>query len=333
MFQFDKTLGHSAKPNSTGAHVYNLNPSATGGFSVYTDSLGYRTTPLKKKLSGYKEVDLFLGCSWTWGDYVVAEKTYSFLTADSIHHNFINAGAPAYGLAQMYQLGEKLISENNFHYIFIQYSPWLSDRAMHINGPTYHGYRPFPYFYKTGTTFKLQEPLYSTSIYKLNGSEFRENERSYLEKLLFFFKVGISLEFIDYYKYIFSSALVKIGVYPEPTTDTSGLEDFVYNQLIELGVKKNAQPVVVKMGFNLEDYNNPAFLTKLDHLKKNAWVVEVDSLLYKNINYNKSNYEKAYAIWHVNGKDSLLIDGHLNETAQKIISSRILETIKINSTN
>lgn len=327
IFQFDDKLAHKAIPFAEGAHTYHLSDSINGAVRIIIDSLGYRTTPEKKELEKDTFIDLYLGCSFTWGDYCLAENTYSYLVSKELHHNYLNAGCSAYGLAQMLQLAEELIPKYHFKYVFIQYSPWLANRAMSLYGPTFFGYRPFPYFYQENDKLKLQYPLFKSDMYDLPSESFKNETITLTDKLKFYLKIGIPVEIIDYAKKEYYSSLVKLEIYPKPTKDKSEVEKYVYNRIFDICEQYKCQPVIVKLGYGYTSALDSSLFK--NHL--GVVFVDTDMNLWKTADFNSKEFSKKYNHWYYTEQDTIFIDEHPNNFAHKIIAESILNDLHKNN--
>jgi hypothetical protein len=319
IWKFDPQLSHRAIPNARGAYLYYLGDSISGSVPVYTDSLGFRNVaPQNRILSD--TVNLFLGCSFTFGDYMEAESTFPYLISKSLNHAYINAGGSGYGFAQMYQLAHELIPENKFKYVFIQASPWLSYRAMGINGQTFYGYKPYPYFSEDQDSFILQPLAYSS--YQDSKRNWRNTPYSYTERIRAIMSDGIRLQGSDYYKSHFASLKAALGIIPRPTKNRKGLELYFYRKIIDLCKNHGATPVIYK--FMYQEEQGDALIDYCSHFSQ---VVNVDLRLSKV--KNDTPFDVIYGIYHKfpNG-DSIFIDGHPNKMAHKIIADEIINVLK-----
>jgi len=149
LWKFDPLLAHKATPNTTGTYNYYIGDSITGSVPVIFDGNGLRTVPPEFKLISDTS-DLYLGCSFTFGDYILAENGYAYKTSKLLNHEYVNAAVSAYGLGQMKLQLDSILTKRKFKYVFLQLSPWLVERATNINGPTSYGYRPIPYYSDEG---------------------------------------------------------------------------------------------------------------------------------------------------------------------------------------
>ncbi len=321
LWRFDKLLGHRAVPNSKGAYLYYIGDTIKGEVPVLFDSLGYRTVNHSLKIIS-DNTDLYLGCSFTFGDYVEAQNTYPFLTSKMLSHNYLNAGASAYGIAQMYQIAKMLIPKNKFTYVFIQLSPWLSERGMQLNGPTYYGYRPCPYFSQNKNTFYWNPPAYETIYFEASKNNWRETKSSYFEKIKFLFTDGYKTELIDYYSCQLAKLKVKIGLIPKPTKNKKSLELYFYDELIEMCHKHSVIPVVLKLRYENNECNE-----LVNHLSKKSVVIDLDYSLDSLANKTGIPFQNLFGIYHVQRNDSIWYDGHPNKLAHKLYSEKIYKLL------
>jgi hypothetical protein len=321
LWQFDDKLGHRAIANSKGSYDFYVRDSKKVETPVFFDSLGYRTVPDPLKIDSDK-TDLYLGCSFTFGDYVNAEETYPYLTSKILNHGYINAGASAYGLAQMYQRAFELIPKKKFTYVFIQLSPWLADRAMEFNGPTFFGYRPFPYFSDFQGGFILNYPAYKTSMYEGIKHNWRGTGFSYLDKLHFSITDGFGIEILDYYSYVFATIKGKLGLIQQPTSNKKQLERYFYDQLIDLSKSNSAIPVILKLGYESRDSNE-----LISYLSGKAIVVDLDEDLNKLSKNRHDLFKKYFELYYPQGQDQIWFDGHPNPVAHRLFSNKIIESL------
>ena len=151
-------ITHSFLPNSKAYWVKTINGVEVKRTFVETDSLGFRTSEKCKQPSNKY---LFLGCSFSFGAYADSDSTFSHLLSQEFDADYINAGVSAYGLAQMNILAEELIPKYKPDYVFVQYTPWLYDRAVSMYAPTYRNtIRPFPYVSRIDGAIQIIPPLF-----------------------------------------------------------------------------------------------------------------------------------------------------------------------------
>jgi hypothetical protein len=262
--------------------------------------------------------DLYLGCSWTFGDFVLAQESFPYLTSKRLGHDYVNAGASAYGLAQMLHLAKSIIPQKKFHYVFIQYSPWLVERAASFDNPYFYGYRPFPYFTESADTFKLVENQYSSRMYFQESVSIRETPMSYMEKAIFSFTQGYKIELIDYFSFITFKLKAALGLTPRPTDNWEGLENYVYSKIIELCNRNGAKPVVL----GLQQY--PWAAERAKELSNHAVSINLDYHINSLCLKKKLEFANLFNIYHVNGRDTIYFDAHPNPWAHQIFSDQII---------
>jgi hypothetical protein len=320
IWQFNDSLSYIGIPNSTGTYNYYIGDSIEGSVPLIFDSLGFRTVPDSLRIRT-GETDLYLGCSFTFGDYVEAQKTYSFLTSALMEHNCINGAILGYGAGQMVQIAEKLIPKRPFKHVFIQMSSWIVPRAMELNGPTRFGYRPFPYYSGSGDSFSLNLPAYKTKMYSFRN--WRKTERTYLEKVKFSFSDGYNIEVHDYLAYRFAQVKMSLGILPEPTRDKTALEKYFYDHMIDLCVQNSVTPVILKLRYPDNECKD-----LVTHLRTRVKIIDLDSALQAVIDQTGYTYKQLFRIRHYHGNDSIIFDQHPNKFAHAIFSNTIFNELK-----
>ena len=320
IWQFDKKLSYKGIPNSHGIYNYYIGDSIEGGVPLYFDSLGFRTVPDSIRLVS-DTTDLFLGCSFTFGDYVEAQNTYAYLTAKQLGHQYINGAILGYGAGQMIQIADSLLRYKSFKNVFIQLSDWIVPRAMSLNGPTRFGYRPFPYFAGEGERFNLVLPAYTTRMYSIKN--WRKSTRSYFEKLHFCLTDGTKIEFHDYFAYQFARLKKCLRIIPDPVKDKTRLEYYFYHYMIDLCNKYSARPVILKLRYPDADCRVLVY-----QLRQKATVIDLDSALQSIILKTGLNYSQLYRIRHYCGNDSIPFDRQPNKFAHAIFANTIYHALK-----
>jgi hypothetical protein len=320
VFQFDDSLSYKGRPFAKGTYNYYIGDTIDGSVPVLFDSLGFRTAPDSLQIKS-DTTDLYLGCSFTFGDFVEAQKTYSYLTSEKLGHNYINAAISGFGSGQMIQIAETLLPKRKFHYVFIQLSSWIVPRAMEINGPTRFGYRPFPYFSDNNDTFTLNPPSYSTLMY--SGKNWRKTERSYFEKIKFLFSDGYKIEIHDYCAFKFTSLKVILGFQPNPTMNRSKLESYFYNRMADICLKNSATPIFLKI-----NYPDSECKQLVRQLRQRAPVIDIDSALEVVVLRTGMKYGKLYRIHHSTPRKAIQFDAHPNIFAHSIYTEAIVNQLK-----
>ncbi len=320
LWRYDDRLGHAGIANAHGFYEYFVGDSVYGKVPVIFSNKGFRTT-FDIKMTQNDTSILFLGCSWTFGDFIRSEDSFTHLTAQELGYNSLNAGGSAYGLAQMKLLIDDLQPQGHFKYTFIQVSPWLSTRAMGLKGPAYHGYRAVPYFSDDGKGFSLNYPSFNTTLYE--SKNWKTSDISYFEKNIFLLTEGFSNEVIDFYAYHWVKAKSFFGLIPEPTKRRKLLECFFYNYAIKQCRSNNSIPVLLKMR-----YPEKHFEELREHLDSTVQIIDLDHPLNKVSNKVDWYNSPLFSIYHRSNDDSVLIDRHPNPLANQMFTEQIVRTLK-----
>ncbi len=316
----DTKLSYRGIPNKIGTQDFFIGDSIHGGIQTIFDSIGFRTVNKENRLN-YDTLNLFLGCSFTFGSYIKAEETFSFKLSKKLKNNYINAGGSGYGMGQMLILLDSLVNNYKFKYVFIQLSPWLTDRAMQINAPFYYFYRPIPYFSDNKDSFKLNFPAYNnTSItfkYKWN-----ETKPDYIEKSLFTVSDGFKIEVIDYFRQKAAKLKMVFGILPKPTNNRKELEKYLYEYAINKCKQNGVIPVILKLA-----YPDSTATEILDYLKPKCLVIDLDQELNNEVIRCGESYYKLFSIAYVQNGQKIFFDSHPNALANEIIANKILKTL------
>lgn len=154
-------LGYCYKPNSRG---YFLNPNDGVSITVFIDKNGRRNS-INNEEENYCSDFMFFGCSYTFGEFINYDSTYSKLISKNFNANCLNFGISGQGLAQMLILlkkHEKSIDSTDV--IFIQNSKWLVQRSILTKSRSYPFPMYVPYFgYKNGQII-LEKPLFKNNL-------------------------------------------------------------------------------------------------------------------------------------------------------------------------
>ncbi len=328
VFEAHPELGHHGIPNGSGSHNYVIGTTQKQ-IPILLDSLGFRTVGPQLRLKSDTTL-LFLGCSFTWGDFCPAEKTYSYHVAKELGGQYLNAGTSAYGLAQMLILARKAIPKSKPKIVFLQHSPWLADRARFTFYPTAYGVMPFPFIHRKDDGHDVHPPLFMSSLYKPESIYFKQTARSFFDKCVFVWKVGLPVVVLDFFKHKWSILQINLGLKPRAESDNQAIERYVYNEIAKICQSNQSQLVVVNLGgFG---YDETRFTNHYDrtHFNKttnaqNITFVDVDSALRTAIKTPKE-YDK-YLLWDKNGRDSILFDIHPNANTHRLIADQILQKL------
>lgn len=335
VFMADDTLAHRGIPNGSGVSVYPLENRQIS-VPIQLDNEGFRIS-LKSKNIDSDTLMMFLGCSFTWGDYSLAEENYPSQTVDLLKYKSLNCGTNAYGLAQMLILAERKILQHHPKIVSVQYSPWLADRARFMFFPSAYGVMPFPFVTKDAESkFYIHQPFFCSSLYNPDYKYYKTSPKSFADKFSFFFKVGIPVAIIDSWKQRIAQWKMVLGILPTAEPDNQKIEKYVYERIYELCKQNGAKLVVLNLGGfgysneqRLSNHYDRKYFQKTmnSEMVKNVTFIDADSVFRAEIKPNE-NYSK-YVHWgKVNKTDSLIYDNHPNPLAHKIITNTLAEGIK-----
>ncbi len=319
----DAELGFSPVPNSYGAHLFPVGPD----IPMRYDEDGFRVTMEDgRALKRPRPLILALGCSFTYGDATYAKDTYPYLVGRSLKGTSKNAGVCSYGLSQMLLLAKKLIPVHRPDFLLVQYSPWLVGRAQTPFAPSYYGKIPTPFFYDKDNSFALNSPVFLTKVAGVPVERYRDTPSDMLDVLSFFWDVGLPLFFHDDTNMLMYIINRSIGVVPAPTRAQDKLIEYVYGQIDNIAKEYGAKLVIVVLGGNADLVEVSKQLFPSDVVWVNAQQALLRHLSSDNMTVNNENYKQAYAHWR--GSPSIVVDGHPNELAHKIIADAIVSEIR-----
>ena len=316
----DAEFGLKPKPGVYAAHIFPVGADIpmhfdNWGFRVPVDTAG-RALPLKRPLL------LFLGCSFTYGDACRAEDAFPFLTAQALGGTELNRGVCSWGLAQMMLDGERLLAEFQPDWLVVQYSPWLVERALGGMAPLYYGHCPVPYFIQRDGTLNLQPPPFGWKAGTLPVNDY-DGAAGHGRFLSFLSRIGLPLYLYDDFNMSRLFAARMLGILPPCTLDRRAVVRTVYNQLAEAAHKHGSRMVALRLtgGFKNPGDDEWAEILKIpDIITVDAEAALLDSLPATGLDYNH-----AYKHWR--GEPPVMVDGHPNPPAHRIIAGAIVRVM------
>lgn len=324
LYQNHPLLGMSAIPNQQTIFFSNC-----GKLPICTNDLGLRI-PCSAEHKITKDIDiLFLGCSFTLGNGVIAENTYPFRIASLANKNVLNAGENGYGLARMYLSAQSLITESKPKFLVVQYSSWLTKRAKNAAIPFFQGYISFPYVGTVDNNLVIQTPLFRSNLLGSNLNDFRFTKIGIKDFFNFFFEHGIPIVIVDQLKYWKAKVKLLMGLYPKPIQDEKKIERFILSKIHQLSKNNNAQLILVNIGSwkNYTTYSRKTLINLLPKEISNDLIfVNADSILHEQL-FFEEEYNDKYLIWKQVGEDSIICNSHPNSLAHKIIAESVMKQI------
>lgn len=329
VFMADDSLGHRGVPNGNGKSVYFLY-GIPQSVPLTLNSEGFRALSHQESDS----LMLFLGCSFTWGDYCPVEKTYVNQVTNLLKINGLNYGVNAYGLAQMLLLAERMIPKHRPHYVVVQYSPWLTDRARFMFYPSAYGSMPYPFVAQNEQNkLYIHQPYFLSSLYNVDYQYFKKTPESFFDKMTFYGKVGFPVVVVDGLKKYFTILGIKFGFLPVAEHENQKIEQYVYERIYQLCEQYHAQMLVLNLGGfgysndeRIKNHYDRARFLKTMYLKmtQHCIFVDADSVLRAGIGPHQ-DYSK-YLLWgKISAKDSVIYDYHPNALAHRIIAESLVK--------
>lgn len=327
--QKDTVYGYDHINNSRMIHV--LYPGDT--VPNFTDRDGFRvpaSDTSKFNISGNVDV-LFLGCSFTFGTFCLADSIFSNLASKELGLSYINAGVSGWGLAEMYLKAKELIPKYKPKYVVFQYSKWLPERAagMYRTSAGFEMAKPYFEVLPSGG-FDIRKTAYASDLYNLK--RYPNLNKSIGSAIAFIFGSGVMREiFVREDVKKFSIWLErKLGRSNPVTATDEQMEDLsmqVYKELMAYARENHAEPFILSIQNQHREIDDfyPKFMTPADSL------IFIDGMKYhrKYLDSNTSASIKwDFIHWrNVNG-DSVRMDLHPNHFSHWMISRAIVDKLK-----
>ena len=332
--EYDSELGYVPIPGAQAEFYYDNGAY----FPAKYDNNGFRITVAQNPDMKYsRPLYLFLGCSFTFGHGVKAEQAFPYLVGKVSNGGYaINAGVNGYSLAHMLILAEKLIPKYRPDQVFVQYSPWLSKRALQKYGRSLSVLSkvPLPYFSESKGSITVSPPAFSVRSAESVFSKYKFTKKSTLDYISFLFEVAFPMQMELDFKVIVANIKWWTGLMPEPMKNRWNVESYAYAKIYELCRRYDCELNIVSIGYhnknNSERYwstFNVKDITKLPvyslfYGKSNVRFIDTDIRLWSwPLDY--------YRIWsHDKGNVLTLIDLHPNPIAHQSFARSIVDEMK-----
>lgn len=273
---------------------------------------------------GSSEVDehtrptiLFLGCSFTHGYGVLAEKTFAWLAADAVGAKALNAAGSGWGVSQMVLRARDEIPRLRPDIVVVQYSNWLPERSTRLYGPTHWALSPTPYFYQSNENVEIHPPVFQSAMFHLNVSN---SEQQGL--LPFVWKIGLPLCVHDDFHAAETSVRRMAGLLPAAASPAAAVSSS-YSEIQTLCDDNDATMVVLGLSRKINDVAK----YPLDSVETPI-VDTLEALKRKLPRQTDEAWDAAYAIW--GGSPSRIVNRHPNERMHAEIADVL--TVALQST-
>ena len=264
---------------------------------------------------------LFLGCSFTHGYGVPAEKTFAYLSSRELGAEALNAGGSGWGLAHMVLRARQEIPRVKPAWVVVQYSSWLVDRSMNFYGPTGWGKSPAPYIYPDNQKLRIHDPVFRSGNFNLPISDYARKGR-----LAFIWHVGLPLFAYDDFHVLKTWLRCRLGLLPLPTQNRAAVIDFAYSEIFRLCQEQGANMLIVKIPNNYADHPCRDELPAVGCPSVDTYPALLDSLPVP----SNETWRKEYCFWR--GSPPALVDTHPNQKAHEVIAQTIISAIRASDT-
>ncbi|HAA19581.1 MAG TPA: hypothetical protein DCR93_04340 [Cytophagales bacterium] len=318
----DDQLGYAPNPGAQAFHTF---PDSTFLPMRWSEE-GFRI-PVEAALPGTEDdpLVLFLGCSFTYGDAVAAENTFSYLVADSLGYRYQNAGVCGWGLAQIYLRGKELIQQYQPDYVVLQYSPWLVERGVSNYAPSYSALIPSPYIYNVESGVQVAPPPFRALGYSLPVNDYKQTAEGFGDYLSFAYRVGWRLVLYEWVQKYRTSLRRKMGKLPPLNRNQNpATEQAVYQALVQEVKNVGGTPILLALSNESVSEASQQFAKQVNVAK----VADGDHALWSSLSDStKASYSDTYHHWRMLEGTRTRVDQHPNEHAHALIANTIIEQI------
>lgn len=328
IFQNDTTLGYGLIPNSKGSQYIPEREQ----LPLYVDSLGFRQQPDGARCDKAGSI-LFVGDSYTFGDGVVADSSFSYLTGQRACMHVYNAACGGYGLPQFLLQAERNMPRFKPRNTVFQYSPWSAPRSVLAYVNRMIEKTPTPYFIQTDTGIAgIARPYYQSEIFRITGAgvfdKYRRSERGYADFFGFYREYGLAVFLPQFKNELVLRIKRMLGKVPAKATDVNAIEAYYLKHIGELQQHYGSKTMLLLIGMSAEESDafkkrHATYLTAHPDLL----IVDADAYMRKQAGiHTQEDFERAYMIW--GGEPPRIVDRHYNERAHVLISEAIAAALQ-----
>lgn len=319
VFDFNPAVGLVGAKNGRGAFLVARGEPVP----VWHDKHGFRVTEdqvVQEEIN--EKTILFLGDSFSYGQLVLAEDSFAYISAEGLGASALNAAVPGHGLSSMVLQARKFIPDKKPDYVVIQYSPWLVSRALSDTVSGTRGLVKSPYFFerKSGA-IDVYPPPFSPSLSMIERMErYKFSAVSNYDRASFIYRVAIPSFIKRDFDQTFYNMMVFLGRRPELIWDAGRITDFSYKEISDIAISNGAEVYILLLGF-VSNFSVPLWL-----FPEGARVIDAHSAMIANLDtQTESEYVSRY--FHFRGEPPEPVDGHPNEDAHKVIAEAILTAL------
>lgn len=313
----DQELGFVPIANSSGFEIMPIGPD----LPMRYNKDGFRATiEGEHDRKNRPPIVLTLGCSFTYGAATHAKDTFPYLIGSYLGGSTKNAGVCSYGLSQMVIIAKRLIPRHKPDYVIVQYSPWLVNRAISAFAPSYFGKLPNPFYSEDGDLV-IRPPVFQSIVMELPIDEYRSSRESVGDFFSFLWNVGLPLFLYDDFNISVYTLAKILGLEDEPTSNRRAVIQHAYKFIHSVSEQNGATLVVVILG----NSNRPVQVQE-ENLPKDVILVDAHSAMLERLpTKDQKSYDEYYKHWR--GDPPVIVDGHPNEKAHRVIAEEIISRI------
>ena len=319
LHQADPELGYRLVAGASGYQLMSIGDPVP----IHIDDFGFRVSSTASQSGEWSERPLLMtfGCSFTFGDAVPAEQTYTSVSGEILGGRAVNAGVSGHGLASMVIHARARVPEVRPRYLVVQFSPWLVRRALTEFAPARGWLAPVPYYVDGADAVEIAPPPFLARADRLDVDYFRSSPAGLLDFIRFSWQVSLPLYLHDDFNLLALRSKQWLGVVPKPASDPYRVIRSAYQEMADIARQNDARLVVLMMS-NAEGFNVEQGLFPADALLVNAERALEQQLDDKTL----SAYQWRY--WQVRGNPPQIIDEHPNALAHRIIAETLANAIR-----
>lgn len=312
-YRYNPKTGFELIPNYEDNNIKPTSNSKTtpSFFRIKTHKLGYRI-PLSENASKNIPFGIMsVGCSYTFGEDVNAEETFTFLTSNHFNLSSYNYGVSSYSYASVIQQ-LKYLKENGTldllrpKILILGAGNWLYQRSLSPFYPTVNPQCAYPYISKVNGKLQISYPpdFYSTKhLFNLRNYYFPFTTANLTPKRFFLITQNLP-RFLTAWaqnSIIYRNPKV-FNKYIASKTTSFELYDFVLTEIEEIVSQYKTKIIVLWMPYYEGDFTDGGLVTAV-HYHEGIYLVNGLEALH-NYDIKKEDYEfihprpsahKAYA--------------------------------------
>ncbi|MCC2637734.1 MAG: hypothetical protein K0Q68_1453 [Moraxellaceae bacterium] len=318
LYGFDPLMGPVPLPHATG---FLQLPGGGRAIPTHHDGNGVRTpVGVRHEYSPLKRPRLlFIGDSFTYGDFTLAEDAFAYKTAIKLSGESVNGGVNGFGLAQMVLRARQFIPEYKPDYVVVQYSPWLVMRSMSEFGPSYYPvHAPVPY-YADDIRPRIVQPAFIPPSF---DDLLKEPFDSY-GQLKFLRRIAIPVFAADDFNVARFRIKQLLGFRENPSENSYEIIRSAYSDIAKAAEENDAEMIILVLGETADPFYIPGDLFPPGVHGVNGRIALLRELPEPNNEWWVRNY------WHWAGTPPTPVDSHPNERAHEIIADALAERIRL----